>query len=105
MKVTFLIIILVATLFEVAADILFKKWSLDGREWLLWVGIGLYTIGTIGWAYSLKFEQLSKAIVVFTLLNLVLVTLAGVIIFNENLSPINKIGILLGIASIILLEI
>ena len=100
----FLIIISIATFLEVLADILFKKWSINGRELFLFLGVGLYIIGTIAWAYSLKFELLSKAISIFTVLNLILVVLAGVIFFNESLSITNKFGILFGIISIILLE-
>jgi multidrug transporter EmrE-like cation transporter len=90
---------------EVVADILFKKWSMNGRAILLAVGIGLYIIGTVAWAFSLKFELLTKAISIFTILNLITVALAGLIIFKENLSLTNKIGFVLGLVAIVLIEI
>jgi multidrug transporter EmrE-like cation transporter len=101
----FLIVIFIATFLEVFADILFKKWSVGGREFFLFFGVVLYMIGTIFWAYSLRFELLSKAISIFTVLNLILVILVGVVFFNENLSILNKIGILFGVISVILLEV
>ena len=104
MKYVGLLLITLAVLFEVSADILFKKWSIDNRQLLLGIGIFLYFIATIFWAYSLRFELLSKAITVFTVLNFILVLLAGVLIFNEQISDINKLGIALGFASIILLQ-
>ena len=101
----FLLLISGAVIFEVVADTLFKSWSLGGRNVFFWIGIALYTIGTFIWAYSLKFNFLSKAISIFTILNLIAVVLIGVLYFKENLSLTNKIGIVLGIASVILLQL
>ena len=62
-------------------------------------------IGTVFWAVSLKYEFLSKAISVFAVLNLIVLVLVGVVLFKEDLSFINKIGIGLGVLSVILIEI
>ncbi len=104
-KTIFFFLIVCAVALEVVADVLFKKWSIENKNIILFAGLALYSAGTIFWAFSLKFEFLSKAVSVFTVLNLVVVALAGIIIFGENLSLANKIGICLGIASIILIEI
>ena len=85
-------------------DIFFKKWSLEHNTILLIVGLLIYASGTVFWAISLKYELLSKAISVFTILNLVIVALVGVVLFKENLSLINKLGIGLGLLSVILIE-
>ena len=104
-KFIFMILIVLAVALEVVADVLFKKWSLNHRQVLFGVGLSIYFLGTIFWAYSLKYNYLSKAISVFTILNLVILVLVGVLVFKENLSLINKVGIALGIISIILIEI
>ena len=104
MKKIFLSIVLIAVVLEVIADVLLKKWAINNKVVFIISGIALYTAATFVWAYSLKFELLSKAITVFTILNLLLVVVAGVIIFKENLSVTNKIGIILGLFAIILLE-
>lgn len=101
----FLGFILLAVVFEVAADVLFKYWSINSRGLLLWSGIGLYAVGTVIWAYSLKLEYLSKAITIFTVVNLIAVVLVGVFLFKESLSLTNKIGIFLGILSVILIQL
>ncbi len=67
-------------------------------------GLLFYLFASIFWAFSLKYEFLSKAISVFTVLNFIMIVLVGAIIFKENLSLINKIGILLVIISIILIQ-
>lgn len=105
LKIIFFGLITIAVLLEVAGDVLFKKWALGNRNTLLILGLLIYFIGTVFWAVSLKYEFLSKAISVFTILNLILVVLVGVIIFKEDVTLINKIGILLGIISVVLIEI
>ena len=105
MKILFLLLILAAVAFEVVADFILKKWSIESKNALLFAGLLVYFIGTIFWAFSLRFEFLSKAVSVFTVLNFIAVVLVGVLFFNENLSLLNKLGVCLGVLSIILVEI
>lgn|GEM_PF-1710207 len=81
---------------ETGGDIVLKKWSGDGRPWWLVAGLGLYLVSTVGWVFSLKYELLSKAVVIFTVVNLVAVVVAGVLLFNEQLTGLQKLGIALG---------
>ena len=105
LKFIFFSLIALAVALEVVGDIFFKKWSIDSKNILLYVGLLIYFIGTIFWAISLKYEFLSKAISIFIVLNLIIVVLVGVLYFKEDLSLINKIGIGLGILSVILIEV
>jgi len=105
LKLTFFALLLAAVALEVIGDIFFKKWALENKNTLLVLGLIIYFLGTIFWAISLKYEFLSKAISVFTILNLIIVVSVGVILFKENLSLINKIGIGFGIISVILIEL
>ncbi len=103
-KTIFIILIAIAVLLEVTGDIFFKKWTIQNKNILLIIGLLIYFIGSVFWAISLKYELLSKAISIFTILNLIIIALVGILIFKENLSLINKLGIALGILSIILIE-
>ncbi|HZX12649.1 MAG TPA: SMR family transporter [Candidatus Nanoarchaeia archaeon] len=103
-KVLFFLLIFLAVLFEIVADVLFKKWSMESKTFLFVVGIVLYAIGTVFWAFSLKYEFLSRAIIVFTVVNLVVISLVGVIFFKESLSLVNKVGIFAGLLSVVLVE-
>lgn len=105
LKLTFFALLLAAVALEVIGDIFFKKWAWENKNLFLALGLIIYFIGTILWAISLKYEFLSKAISIFTILNLIIVVAVGVIMFKENLSLINKIGIGLGILSAILIEL
>ncbi len=104
MRKWFFLLIVLAVFFEVIADMLFKYWSINAKGAFLFAGLALYTIGTFIRAYSLKFEFLSKAITIFTLLNLIAIVFAGIFLFKEQLTLLNKVGILLGIASVILIQ-
>lgn len=104
-KIFFYIFIFLAVLLEMAGDIFLKKWVGDNRNIVLIIGLAVYFLGTIFWALSLRHEYLSKAISIFTVLNLVVVALVGVLYFKEHLSCINKVGIVLGVLSVILLEL
>lgn len=104
-KYLFLGLIFIAVLLEVVADVFFKYWALSNRKALLAIGFAIYFSGTAFWAYSLKYDFLARAASFFTVLNLILLVLAGVVIFKEELSLVNKIGIGLGIISLLLIEL
>ncbi len=104
-KIIFLLLIALAVGLEIAADIFFKFWAEQNKNLLLGVGLLLYFIGTVFWAFSLRQEYLSRAISVFTILNLVVISLVGMFYFQEDLSLINKIGLGVGVLSVILIEI
>ena len=104
-KLMFFILVIIAVVLEVIADIMFKKWSIESKNILLYIWILIYSVGTVLWAISLKFEYLSKAISIFAILNLVIISLVGILYFKEDLSYLNKLGIVLGVFSLILIEI
>jgi drug/metabolite transporter (DMT)-like permease len=105
LKIIFFSLIFLAVALEIGGDVLFKKWSLANSNSMLYIGLGVYFLGSIFWALSLRYEPLSKAISVFTILNLVAVALVGVLYFKEDLTIMNKLGIALGVISIILVEL
>lgn len=104
-KIIFFVLIGVAVILEIIADIMFKSWSASNNNIVLVIGLAIFLVGTVFWAFSLRHEYLSKAIAIFTILNLVVISLVGVLYFKENLSTTNKIGIALGVVSVILLEL
>jgi multidrug transporter EmrE-like cation transporter len=105
LRYVFFGLILIAITLEIAGDILLKQWSMDNKHILFWIGLLIYSIGTVFWAISLKYEVLSKAITIFTVMNLVIVAAAGVFFFKESLSLQHKLGMLLGVISVVLMEL
>lgn len=104
-KIIFFILIFLAAIIESSGDIILKKWALEGKQLFFLFGLIAYFLAAVVWAFSLKYEFLSKAVSVVTILNLIIVVLVGVLYFKEDLSLVNKLGILLGITSVILIEI
>ncbi|RPI79111.1 MAG: hypothetical protein EHM45_04130 [Desulfobacteraceae bacterium] len=102
--VLFMGCIITGVLLEAIGDVVLKKWAMVHHNLLLIGGLFIYFIGAIFWAFSLKYELLSKSISIFTILNLIVVALLGVFLFQEKLTLVNKLGILLGIVSVILIE-
>src|SRR3989344_4841571 len=100
-KVLFYIFIFLGVLLEVGGDFFFKKWSIEHKTSILILGLLIYFSGAYFWAMSLRYEGLAKAVTIFTILNMILAVLLGVLYFNEELSLVNRLGVLLGIVSII----
>ncbi len=104
-KIIFFALIFLAAVLEAIGDFWLKKWSMGGENSLLWLGIILYLIGSAFWIVSLRYEYLSKAVSLFTVLNAIILIVVGVVVFKEDLSFINKIGLTLGVLSVILIEL
>ena len=104
-RLVFLGLMALGIILEVSGDIFLKKWANDGRRWGFVTGFLLYLLGSIGWAWSLKYEGLSKAVTIFMLANVILALMAGHMIFGERLSPWNWLGVGLACAAIILCEV
>lgn len=104
-KYLFLILVIVAVAFEVVADIMFKKWATENKNLLIIGGLLIYLVGTVVWAFSMRYNLFSKAVSIFSILNFIAAILIGVLLFKDDLSSINKVGIILGLISIVLIEI
>ena len=105
MKTLFNVWIIIVAVLEIGGDILFKEWTIQHKNYLLVFGVLLYMAATIFWAFSLKYQHLSKAVVIFAIITLIVGALVGVFVYKENLTTLNMAAILLGLASIVLLEI
>jgi len=105
MKIYFLLLVVTVSILEVVGDILFKEWTIRTDKIFLIAGIIAYLAATTFWAFSLKFQNLSKAVVIFGILTIIIGVLVGVFLYKEELSTLNIIGIFLGLVSIVLLEI
>ncbi len=101
----FIYLVTIVAFLEVIGDILFKEWSIHSKNYLLILGILAYMAATLFWAFSLKYQSLSKAMVIFAVLTLIVGILVGVLFYKEDLSTLNIVGIALGLGSIVLLEI
>lgn len=92
-----------AVLLEVTGDLLFRKWGIENRWPVFAASLVVYNLGAVAWGFSLRHIQVSTGIVLIGVLNVVLVALGGVVLFQERLSTGQIFGIVLGIGSLVLL--
>lgn len=97
-------LLFVAIAFEVAGDLIFRKWGIEQRWPLFVIALVSYNIAAVAWGYSLRFTQVSTGIVLLGVLNVALVVIGGVLLFKEKLTTMQTLGVLLGLASLALLN-
>lgn len=106
MTAKFHALLLCAVVLESSADVLFRKYGMAAQtNTLLFAGaLAIYVIGGACWGLSLQYREVSRGIMVFAMLNIMVVTVAGVLLFDEQLTLTNKLGILAGLGSVALIE-
>ncbi len=88
-------------LFEAAADILAKEWSLRGHA-LRWLGaIGAYVLANTFWLFSLRSgAQLSRGAIIFSVVSAMLAVVIGIIFYKEQATRLQVAGMFIGIVAI-----
>lgn len=98
-------LIICAAFAEAVGDGVLKKWAISqDKHWFL-MGIMLYLGAMIPWAFSLKYEIISKAIIVVMILNTLFVLIIGSYFFKESLTDIQKLGVAFALFGLILIEL
>jgi multidrug transporter EmrE-like cation transporter len=100
-----IILLLIGGIILTAGDILMKEWVSTNRYLFYFIGLAVYLIGLNFLAQSFKFKNIAVASVIFVIFNVVTLSLVSWIYFKETLSIMQIIGIALGIAAIIVLEL
>ena len=80
----------------VKARVLSNKWFV--------VGCILYLFSAFGWVFVMRHIKLSSLGLVYSLFTVILLAGLGVVVFGETLNRHEFVGIMLGIASILLLS-
>lgn len=85
----------------------FIKLAGNGSKYISYIpfftGMIVFALTAFGWFYVMKHIKLSTLGLFYSVTTVILLTLVGTIFFKEHLSTIELIGIILGIASIIIL--
>ena len=85
-------------------DIFLKYWIDTSKIVLFACGILMYFIGEILLAFSYKYFNIAVASGILVLLNLFILTIASFILFKQNITPLQIVGLILASVSIIMLE-
>jgi drug/metabolite transporter (DMT)-like permease len=88
------------------ADYLLKTASTLPRpflsRWFL-AGLALYAITAFAWTHVMAYLKLATISIVYSISLIVLLTLLGLFVFHERLRPNEWAGLILAVASLILL--
>src|SRR5689334_5248547 len=89
--------------FEGVADVFAEEYSLH-RGSILWMAaIAAYIVANIFWLISLKNGSgLARGGTIFSVSSSIIAVVLGIFLFQEKLSPLQIVGILFGIVSLIL---
>lgn len=100
-----IILLLIGGVILTIGDIFMKKWVNTNSYVFYIVGLAIYLIGLNFLAQSFKFKNIAVASVIFVIFNVVTLSIVSWLYFKETLSMMQIIGIIIGIMSIVILEI
>jgi len=96
--------IILLVVFELIADYVAKKWSLEGGWWRASMALAAYLVANSFWLFALKNGSgLARGAVIFSVASAVIAVGLGVLLFREEVTMKGYIGLLLGIVAIVLL--
>lgn len=105
MKILPFSLILAGAIIDTIGDVVMKTWIVSGRKTVFIIGLLIYLVGLVFLAESYKGEKIPVASIIFVVLNVVILTLVSWLYFKESLNSLQIIGILLGITSVVVLEL
>jgi multidrug transporter EmrE-like cation transporter len=86
-------------------DIIMKKWVTNGSHVFYFLGLAVYLVGLNFLAQSYHFRNIAGASTAMTIVNVILLLGFSYFYFKEPLSPLQLIGVALGIIAIVFLEL
>lgn len=104
LKLPLLVLIILSGLSLVIGDLFAKYWSIDKHNYQFIAAIICYILYGIFFLPTLLKEDLVVSALAVILVNIIGFIFIGLAIFQESLTPVQIIGLILGIISIILLE-
>ena len=97
---------LALSIITVIADMFIKEASLQtaftGWKTLV-IGCLIYALTGVGWFYVIRYIKLSTSGVLYGISCIVLLVLVSVFYFHEKISPMEILGVILAIASIVIM--
>jgi multidrug transporter EmrE-like cation transporter len=82
-----------------------KKWVGTNNYWFYVLGMLIYIVGLNFLAQSFKYKNIAVASVIFVLFNIITLSVFSWIYFKESLSVLQIVGIVIGLVSVIVLEV
>jgi len=106
LSINYIVWLIISALFFAVGDFLSKKFALNPKITYVVFVLLAYSLCSLTWLPAiLQKNQLSIVGTIWSVMSLIATIAIGVIIFNEELSAIGVIGIIVAFISIILLSL
>lgn len=100
-----LILVLIGGFILTVGDIFMKQWSLNNNWPTFILGLFIWTIGLVCLAFSFKTKNIAVASLIFSLSNVIFLTLVSWLYYKEPLTTYQIVGMVLGTSAVIFLEL
>lgn len=100
-----IVLLLIAGIIVTFGDIIMKNWVVSNDYNLYAIGMMIYLIGLNFLAQSYKYKNIAVASIIFVIFNIVILSIVSWFYFKEKLSTFEIIGIVLGLTSVVILEL
>lgn len=95
-----MVLMIFVVLLEAFSDVISKEWSLHEKNWLYILALTGYLITNIIWLFALKNgAELARGAVFFSIGSAVLGVIIGLLVYKEVVTPLQLIGVILGLVS------
>lgn len=102
---TGLLLVLIGGLVLTIGDVFMKQWSFNNSPLTFSIGLLTWCVGLVFLALSFKYKNIAVASLIFSLSNVIFLTLLSWVYYKEALTAYQIIGMLIGIVSVIFLEL
>jgi len=100
-----LLLVVIGGFILTIGDIFMKQWSVN-NSWITFIiGLLTWSIGLVFLAFSFKFKNIAVASLIFSLSNVIFLTLLSWLYYKETLTTFQIIGMLMGVAAVVFLEL
>ncbi len=100
-----IILIALSGIILTGGDLLMKTWVANGKQAFYFIGLIIYLIGLIFLAQSFKYKNIAIASLLVILFNVITLLFVSWLFYKETLSSIQLFGVLLGIVTVVILEL
>lgn len=100
-----IILLAIGGLILTFGDLVMKKWVINNNIYFYIIGLMIYLIGLNFLAQSFKYKNIAIASTIFVIFNVILLSIISWFYFKEKLSTFEIIGIVLGLTSVVILEL
>jgi multidrug transporter EmrE-like cation transporter len=98
-------LLIVGGLAMTIGDVIMKKWIQNQSISDFWIGFLAYMAGMICLAHSFKYKNIAVASMLLVIFNVIALVIISHVVFQEKLSVQQMVGIIVGLVSVIILEL